>query len=220
MNAEASGARAAPHAGPPARAGWRAAPATLCFVAANLAVFAFERALLLLSPGVGTEAWLWNTPPLVTGRLFLWQILTASFVHGGWLHLGVNLFFVVWLGPRLERELGSARFAIFYLAAGVFAYALYDLGAAAIGDARTTGGASANALALLTLHALRFPDYAVRLYGLVRVPLAWILFLFVVSDASSLFFEETAWVNNFVHLGGIGFALLYWIAVERQRVAR
>jgi hypothetical protein len=78
MNAEASGACAARPAGPPARAGWRAAPATLCFVAANLAAFAFERALLLLSPGVGTEAWLWNTPPLVTGRFFDCDSVVAS----------------------------------------------------------------------------------------------------------------------------------------------
>jgi membrane associated rhomboid family serine protease len=187
-------------------------------VGASLAVFAFERALAVMAPGFGTEAWLWNTPPLVTGRLWLWQLVTASFVHAGLVHLGVNLFFVVWLGPRLEAWLGSLRFALFYLAAGAFAYALYDLTALALGDARTTGGASASVLAVLTLHALRFPDYEVRLYGLLRVPLWWILLLFVLSDASSLVLErETAWVNNTVHLGGIAFALVYWRATGRQR---
>jgi membrane associated rhomboid family serine protease len=155
----------------------------------------------------------------VTRKLWLWQLLTANFVHAGLVHLGVNLFFLVWLGPRLERAVGSRRFALFYLAAGVFAYGFYDLAAAALGDARTTGGASASVLALLTLHALRFPDYVVPLFAFVRVPLWWILLLFVVSDVSSLGFEETAWVNNLVHLGGIGFALLWWTAVERGRTA-
>jgi len=219
VSAPASEAGAAPPASDPARAGWRASPACTLVVAANLVVFAFERALPLAAPGVGTEAWLWNTPPLVTGRLWLWQLLTANFVHAGVVHLAVNLFFVVWLGPRLEAALGSLRFALFYLAAGVFAYAFYDVAAAALGDARTTGGASASVLALLTLHALRFPHYVVPLYGVLRVPLWCILLLFVISDASSLAFEETAWVNNLVHLGGIAFALVYWTAYERRRVA-
>jgi membrane associated rhomboid family serine protease len=203
----------------PTRRRWRAPPACAGFAAANLAVFALERALAVMAPGFGTEAWIWNTPPLVTRKLWLWQLLTANFVHAGLVHLGVNLFFLVWLGPRLERAVGSRRFALFYLAAGVFAYGFYDLAAAALGDARTTGGASASVLALLTLHALRFPDYVVPLFAFVRVPLWWILLLFVVSDVSSLGFEETAWVNNLVHLGGIGFALLWWTAVERGRTA-
>ena len=220
MRAEASEVPAAsPAASNPARAWWRTRPACTLVVAANLAVFAFERALAVAAPHVGTEAWLWNTPPLVTQRLWLWQVVTANFVHAGLLHLGVNLFFVVWLGPRLEGALGSLRFALFYLGAGVFAYAFYDVASAAIGDARTTGGASASVLALLTLHALRFPRFEVRLYGVLRVPLWWILMLFVISDVSSLTFEETAWVNNLVHLGGIGFALVYWTAYERRRIA-
>jgi len=218
MSAQACGARAAPPAASePARRRWRAAPACTLVVAANLVVFAFERALAIFAPHVGTEAWLWNTPPLVTGRLWLWQLVTASFVHAGLVHLGVNLFFVAWLGPRLEASLGSLRFALFYLAAGVFAYGFYDVSALALGDARTTGGASANVLALVTLHVLRFPDYVVPLYGVLRVPLGWILLLFVISDASSLAFEETAWVNNLVHLGGIAFALVYWTLLDRSR---
>jgi membrane associated rhomboid family serine protease len=218
VSARVGEARAAPPtAFARAHAGWRAAPACALLVVANLAVFASERALAVAAPRVGTEAWLWNTPPLVTGRLWLWQLVTAGFVHAGIVHLGVNLFFVIWLGPGLEAWLGSLRFALFYLAAGVFAYGFYDVAAAAIGDARTTGGASGSVLALLTLHVLSFPGYEVRLYGLLRVPLAWILLLFVVSDASSLAFEETAWVNNLVHLGGIGFALIWWWAGGRRR---
>jgi membrane associated rhomboid family serine protease len=223
MSAPTCEARRAPPAAdePTRQPWWRAAPACSLVVAATLAVFAFERALPLFAPQVGTEAWLWNTPPLVTQRLFVWQVLTASFVHAGPLHLGVNLFFVIWLGPRLEASLGSLRFGLFYLAAGVFAYAFYDLSAHALGDARTTGGASANVLALVTLHVLRFPDYVVPLYGVLRVPLGWILLLFVISDASSLLFEgETAWVNNLVHLGGIAFALACWSLLLRRRTAR
>jgi membrane associated rhomboid family serine protease len=195
-------------------------PACASLAALCVAVFAFERAFAAAVPGAGTEAWLWNTPPLVTERLWLWQLLTASFVHAGPAHLAVNLFFLIWLGPRLEAALGSLRFALFYLGAGVFAYGCYDVAAAAIGDARTTGGASASALALLTLHVLRDPGAVVRLYGVLRFPLWWILLLFVVSDASSLFSQETAWVNNLVHLGGIGFALAWWTLYEGRRVGR
>ena len=198
----------------------RVPPACASLAAAMLAVFAIERAYAAAFPGFGTEAWLWNTPPLVTGQLRLWQLVTAGFVHAGLAHLAVNLFFLAWLGPRLEAALGSLRFALFFVGAGVFAYAVYDLAAGALGDARTTGGASASVLALMTLHALRFPRYAVRLYGVLRVPLWWILTLFVLSDLSSLAFEQTAWVNNLVHLGGIAFALLWWALGEGRRATR
>ncbi|MGW7447143.1 rhomboid family intramembrane serine protease [Kitasatospora sp. NPDC054795] len=46
------------------------------------------------------------------------SVLTGLFLHAGWLHLLGNLLFLQVFGPTVERRLGRARYAVFYLAAG------------------------------------------------------------------------------------------------------
>jgi membrane associated rhomboid family serine protease len=47
--------------------------------------------------------------------------LTYQFLHGGWVHLGVNMFTLAGFGAPVERLLGVRRFIFFYLSAGVVA---------------------------------------------------------------------------------------------------
>src|SRR4051794_26342367 len=49
------------------------------------------------------------------------QVLTAMFLHGGWMHLLGNLLFLWIFGPSVEEALGSKRFGALYLASGVAA---------------------------------------------------------------------------------------------------
>lgn len=48
-----------------------------------------------------------------------WQPLTYMFIHAGFSHLFFNMFGVVMFGAIVERVLGSARYLLFYLAAGI-----------------------------------------------------------------------------------------------------
>lgn len=48
-----------------------------------------------------------------------WRLLTALFLHYGALHLVVNMFALLMLGPALERQIGSAFFAISYILSGL-----------------------------------------------------------------------------------------------------
>jgi membrane associated rhomboid family serine protease len=48
------------------------------------------------------------------GRLF-----TSMFLHGGWLHLGFNMYVLFLLGPPLERLLGHSRFLLLFLLSGM-----------------------------------------------------------------------------------------------------
>jgi thioredoxin len=43
------------------------------------------------------------------------------FLHGGWLHLILNMWTLYLFGPAVEDRLGSGRFLAFYLACGLFA---------------------------------------------------------------------------------------------------
>jgi len=48
-----------------------------------------------------------------------WPILTNTFLHGDWLHIIGNMWFLLIFGPPVEDRLGRARYLGFYLLAGV-----------------------------------------------------------------------------------------------------
>ena len=47
--------------------------------------------------------------------------ITYQFLHGGWMHLGINMITLAAFGAPVERLLGVRRFVLFYLSAGVVA---------------------------------------------------------------------------------------------------
>ena len=53
--------------------------------------------------------------------------ITYQFLHGGWVHLGVNMITLAAFGAPVERLLGVRRFVLFYLSAGVVAGLIHVL---------------------------------------------------------------------------------------------
>jgi membrane associated rhomboid family serine protease len=103
----------------PRRAQLQVTPAVLILILANILAFLFE-----MSAGG------WNDPDVLhrIGALEpvavvfqgqYWRLFTALFLHGGFLHLGFNLFALYVLGPPLEGAIGTTRFAACYLISGV-----------------------------------------------------------------------------------------------------
>ncbi len=104
---------------PSGRAQLRSAPAVLIFIVLNAVVFLYQ-----ISAGD------WNDPEvlhrigaldsysvIVQGEY--WRLLTALFLHGGFIHLLFNLFALYVLGPPLERSIGTMRFVLCYLISGL-----------------------------------------------------------------------------------------------------
>ena len=63
-------------------------------------------------------------PARYTGGLpFDWAAVVAPlshmFLHGGWLHLGVNLGMLMAFGSGIERAVGAKKFLILYFASGL-----------------------------------------------------------------------------------------------------
>ncbi|MFF2144283.1 rhomboid family intramembrane serine protease [Kitasatospora sp. NPDC058190] len=48
-----------------------------------------------------------------------YRLLTATFLHLEWWHIGLNMLVLLWLGPPLEEALGRLRFLALYLLAGL-----------------------------------------------------------------------------------------------------
>ena len=54
------------------------------------------------------------------GRQVL-NVLTSMFLHGSWMHVLGNMWFMWIFGNNIEDSMGHARFVVFYLACGIAA---------------------------------------------------------------------------------------------------
>jgi len=58
---------------------------------------------------------------LIPARLNLSALLTSMFLHGGWMHLIGNMWFLWIYGDNVEDVLGHGKYLVFYLICGVVA---------------------------------------------------------------------------------------------------
>jgi len=67
----------------------------------------------------GVQDWLfdnWSLIKLIAPDEW-WRAVTAAFLHGSFLHVGLNMYILYLLGPQMERQTGSLTFSALYLAA-------------------------------------------------------------------------------------------------------
>lgn len=63
---------------------------------------------------------LWAQLFLQRGGAAPWTLLTYAFLHGGWMHLGLNGVWMVAFGTPVARRFGSKRFLVFMAVTAVF----------------------------------------------------------------------------------------------------
>jgi membrane associated rhomboid family serine protease len=136
-----------------------------------------------------------------------WSLLTYMFVHGGAVHLLLNMYMLWVFGPRLEYSWGQSAFIRFYLWCGVGGALMHLL----IGGGGVLIGASAAIMGVMFGYANSWPDEEVLFFGVIPMKVKWLVTLFVavnlVSGISSL--GATGGVAYFAHLGGIAAAFVY-----------
>ena len=139
------------------------------------------------------------------------HVFTSMFLHGGWLHLLGNMWFLWLFGNNIEDSMGRLRFVVFYLACGTAAALLQVF--VNPGSAIPMVGASGAISGVMGAYLVLFPR--VRVYALVPIgfiPLsialpAWTMLLYwaFLQFAGGLFgmmAEERGGVAFWAHLGG------------------
>jgi membrane associated rhomboid family serine protease len=185
----------------------------------DLDVFLYEHALVPLR--YFSPAWGWNHGLSPTD---LTPFLTNTFLHGGFLHIILNLWTLYIFGPALEDRLGSMRFLVLYLACGVIASATHAFFNAA--SPMPVLGASGAIAGIIAAYAVRFPYAWVKvLVPILFIPLffdvpamlfagVW-FFVQVVSGTSELFAPFAgggiAW---WAHIGGFVAGWVLLLALE------
>ncbi len=124
--------------------------ATYLIAAALATVFAIQ-----IPGGVENPFNLWQMGALVgPGELLAdeyWRIVTANFLHFGWLHVAFNTLALWLFGRRLEHIIGSVRFLVCYLGSGFIGMSLFAgwQHLTAPGEAYMVVGASACVMGLV-----------------------------------------------------------------------
>ncbi len=147
-------------------------------------------------------------------------IISAMFMHGGWLHLGGNMLYLWIFGDNIEDAFGPFKFLIFYLACGIAA--TFAQFAFTPNSSIPNVGASGAIAGVLGAYLLLFPHARVRVLvynQIVAMPALIVLGLWIVlqvfsgvgSIAATSQTEETGGVAYMAHVGGFvaGFVLTF-----------
>jgi membrane associated rhomboid family serine protease len=138
-----------------------------------------------------------------------WQLATYAFLHGGGMHLFLNMFALWMFGRDCEAVLGPRRFLALY-AAAVLSAALVQLAvASASGAPYPTVGASGGVFGVLLAFGMLFPRRRVLLL-IPPIPMpAWLFVtLYGAIELASGVFGTAAGIAHFAHLGGMAGAFI------------
>src|SRR5579885_529934 len=193
---------------------------TVFLIVINILVFLFEFSLdpysqnaLIFSFG------------LVPDRFHWANVFTSMFLHGGWMHVLGNMWFLWIFGDNIEDILGHGKFLLFYLACGVAAaltqtYLSLDSRVPMVGASGAIAG-------VMGAYLVKFPRS--RIYTLVfyifittlDVP-AWVMLIYwfaiqFISGVGSLAAPTaTGGTAFFAHVGGFiaGIGLIYLLGTH------
>jgi membrane associated rhomboid family serine protease len=208
---------------------------TRTLIAVNVALFLYE---LAIGPGLRDFMMSWGlVPARITGALSGGEsviqagtpLLTSMFLHGGWMHLIGNMWYLALFGDNVEDRLGHLPYLGFYLVAGLAGGLLHY--AFNAGSLVPTVGASAAIAGVLGAYAVAYPRARVltlvplfpffQLMGLPALVVLGLWFLFqFFTGALSLAWSATGGVAWWGHIGGFVFGALVMLLVGGRRRAR
>jgi rhomboid protease GluP len=192
------------------------APVTRALLALNVLVFCVE--LLSAGPKGFLSSFPQSVllelgasyPPATLGENRWETLVTACFLHGGVLHVGLNMLALWYAGPIVEAAVGAGRMASMYLAAGAFGNLLSVVYGRLTRVALPSVGASGAIAGVIG--AAMVVGWRVQGWRgpLTQAMARWLAFLAVFGVMSNL---SGVAVDNAAHLGGAlagAFIALAW----------
>jgi len=173
---------------------------------ANVGVFVFQLLAAFLAQ-VRLETLFGLVPYDVVHHLFLWQMVTYLFLHGGFLHILFNMLALYMFGTELEWLWGTSRFLRFYFITGVGA-ALCSI----IVSPNSTIpiiGASGAIYGLLAAYGLLFPDRTLLLYFVIPIKAKYFVLILGAITFWSSITATGGGIAHVAHLGGMIFGWIY-----------
>ncbi len=152
-----------------------------------------------------------------------WRFIAANFLHAGWLHIGMNMLALAFLGPFVESALKIGRYVGIYMLSGVIAISgvwLLQRIMPALVHPDSLVGASGAILGLIGATAAiqlrrwmrdRRPQTKQRL-----VVIGWMILLQVIFDAANKYVSSSAHLIGC--FAGFILTLLLWRETHRSHL--
>jgi membrane associated rhomboid family serine protease len=174
-----------------------------------------------LAPAALVTAALVNKYAYIPAHPTVLSLITANFLHGGWLHLIGNMWFLWLAGAVLEDTWGRLIYPAFYMIAGVLAlqvHAWFNPG-----SMTPLIGASGAIAGLMGAFLVRFPK--------TKIDMAWILFFRLFRFKMAAYWLLPLWllveilygsagnvggVAHWAHVGGFVFGALIALGVQKS----
>jgi membrane associated rhomboid family serine protease len=178
-------------------------------IGANVLIFFAQTLKPELTGLLGLE------PSSVVRNLWVWQLGTYMFLHGGMFHILFNMLALWMFGAELERIWGTRYFLKFYFVTGIGAgiltvlFSLLPFGASHQLYGSIIIGASGAIYGLLLAYALYFPNRPIYMYFVFPIPAK----IFVLIMGAIAFYASLSGagggIANATHLSGLLVAYLY-----------
>jgi membrane associated rhomboid family serine protease len=155
---------------------------TVFLIVINILIFLFEFSLDPYSQNAFIA-----TYGLVPDHFHFANVLTSMFLHGGWMHVLGNMWFLWIFGDNIEDILGHGKYLVFYLLCGIAAGLTQTLFSP--GSRVPMVGASGAIAGVMGAYMIKFPHSQIRTL--------LILIIFITT------FDVPAWVM-----------LIYWFGIQ------
>ena len=134
-------------------------------------------------------------------------LITHMFMHGGWMHLLGNMWFLWIFGDNIENALGKVKFLLFYLLCGVVAAGLQV--ATEMGSYVPMVGASGAVSGVMGAYILLHPRARIKtlvfllfFITVIEVPAIVILGMYIATQVFSGLVLANEGVAFWAHVGG------------------
>lgn len=152
--------------------------------------------------------------PVAVLHGWVWQLITYSFLHGGVMHVLINMLMLWMFGAQEEMDWGPKKFLEFYLFCIVGA-ALTTIAVAyspipGVSPVTPTIGASGGVYGVLMAFGMLYGDREIFMFPLPFMMKAkYMVAIMVLLVIIATFQPSQGGVANFAHLGGLLFGFLY-----------
>jgi membrane associated rhomboid family serine protease len=154
-----------------------------------------------------------------------WPLITDAFLHGGWLHIIFNMWFLWIFGPAMEARFGRFWFLVLYFGGAIAANYVHIV--THPDSTEPVLGASGAIAAVIAAYAVIYPnERVITIVPIFFIPLfipipaiifAGIWFGLQVLEGSGELMQPSmgAGVAWWAHIGGFGFGAVFALILSR-----
>jgi membrane associated rhomboid family serine protease len=157
---------------------------------------------------------------LIPAAWHIWQFLTYAFLHGSYMHIIGNMFFLYLFGNNINDKLGHFWYVVFYLAGAILSGVGHTL--VNVHSFAPTLGASGAVAAVTGAYLVLFPQTLITvLYwfffiGTIEVPALYLILLKMVVFDNIVMRQRG--VANDAHLAGYAYGIAVTLLLLATRI--